>query len=543
MAARSLEDYCSAAHDLIQRDQCKEAIVICRRILLRHPLHVRAYTILGEACLAIGEHAEAANLFRRVLGADPENAIAYAGLGVIYEERGLLEEATWQMERAFELTPYNAGVRATLSGLYAQLDVTPRRRLKLTRAALARCYARGRLYPKAIGELREIVQDEPDRVDLRVSLAEALWHDEQYEAADAVCQGILNLASNCLKANLILGEICLRDKKREDQGRAHLERAQRLDPENRVAQQVFGDRSPLPPRIVPLIPRKELKEEPLPLPEELLPGERLATVEDLLRSGETKAPAEPLVPSKEEPAGVTEALEEAPTIEGTTPRAEPSLPPSDLPTPLEEEIEILQAEKLSVLAEEVSPVAVMEEVHTRGAELALPAEGVDKELIESTGLLVEEPASETILEEIEILPEEEVLLTAPIEAAPRKVEEGREESEREQVYAAYLDRIKGDPADYPARLELARAYGQDERGEEALAQYAELIRSRSGLLTEATEDLEALIESFPRYRRARELLGDAYLEADRFSDALESYQSLLGAAEQGSEERPESEAS
>jgi len=556
MTARSLEDYCSAAHDLIQRGQCKEAIAICRRVLLRYPLHVRSYVVLGEACLAMGEHAEAANLFRRVLGADPENAIAYAGLGVIYEERELLEEATWQMERAFELTPYNTGVRETLSALYAQLDTVPRRRLKLTRAALARCYARGRLYPKAIGEFHAILQDEPDRLDLRVSLAEALWHNEQYEMADAVCRGILELAPNCLKANLIMGEICLRDREREEQGRAYLQRAQRLDPENLVAQAIFGERSPLPPRIVPLAPREKPKEEPAPLPEELLPGEKLATVEELLHLDEARAPTTA--------EGVTEAAaEEAEMgIESAVPEAEPTPPPAtDLLPPLEETAEP------PILIAKVPPVSVVEELRISEEEpLTVAKELAEGEREAESTPLIERVPAEKVRGEVEILPEAESLAVSEIPSAeiglsetpgiekipitptgeaPRKVRKKKKRGRRrrKRVYAAYLARIKEDPKDYLARLELARTYHQDEQIEEALTQYAELIRARSGpdLLEEAIMDLQALVESSPGHRKARELLGDAYLKANRFSEALESYRMLLETLEQEGQARPESE--
>ena len=124
----------------------------------------------------------------------------------------------------------------------------------MTRGALGRTYLRGQLCPKAIGELSELIADEPHRLDLRVALAEAYWRDGQYEAAEAMCQGILVDLPHCLKANLILGQIWLNTEK-DEEARALLQRAQALDPDNTTAQAILGPRSPLAPRIarLPLI--------------------------------------------------------------------------------------------------------------------------------------------------------------------------------------------------------------------------------------------------------------------------------------------------
>ena len=142
MSEHSLRARYEKARRLLRAGQYDRAVAHCRVLLMLYPKYVPAYTIMGQAYLAKGEHAEAANLFRRTLGADPEATIPYAGLGLIYEERGLLEEAIWQLERAFELAPQNKEIRASLLDLYTQRDATPLSRVKLTRAGLARMYAR-----------------------------------------------------------------------------------------------------------------------------------------------------------------------------------------------------------------------------------------------------------------------------------------------------------------------------------------------------------------------------------------------------------------
>jgi tetratricopeptide (TPR) repeat protein len=264
MADLTLRGQHQEAQTLVNAGRAREAAAICDRILQSFPRHIPTYSTLGQAYLGMGDHEEAANLFRRVLSADPEHALAYASLGAIYLERGLVEEAIWQMERALELSPRNGEIRRELRDLYGRLGSARLGRIKMTRAALARSYLRGQLFSKAIGELRELVGQAPHRYDLRVALAEALWLDRSREECAVVCQGVLGDLPNCLKANLLLGQIWL-NTGRDEQGRALLQRSQVLDPDNTLAQAIFGEHSPLPPRISRL-PFQAEDAPPLDLP-------------------------------------------------------------------------------------------------------------------------------------------------------------------------------------------------------------------------------------------------------------------------------------
>lgn len=244
MAEITLHEYCEEAKELIRADSYDQAIAICRHILKQFPKHIVAYRLMGEASLEKGDYVEAANLFKRVLSADLENVVVYVGLGIVYDEEGALEEAIWELERAFELSPGNAEIRGELQRLYGRRDGTPPPKLKLTPAALARLYLREGLYERAIDELRGVLEEDPDRADIQSTLAEALWWSDQRREASEVCEEILEKFPNCLKASLILGEIFL-NSDRGDEGRALIRTAQAMDPENLVAQDLFRDRSPL----------------------------------------------------------------------------------------------------------------------------------------------------------------------------------------------------------------------------------------------------------------------------------------------------------
>lgn len=264
MVDLSLRGQSEAANRLLQAGDLLAALAICRRILEAFPQHVRTYLLLGQIYFHLGQGEVAADLWRRVLSADPENAAAWAGLAKLSAQRGLWDEARRQWALAAELAPGDAEIVQELRRLGQAHGTGPLARRQMSRAALARIYLRGQWYGQAVRELRALVTERPQRWDLRVALAEALWRDTRLADAEAVCRGILAELPYCLKANLILGQILLTGA-HDEEGRACLQRAQALDPENTVAQTLFGARSPLPPRLARL-PWREEDAPPLELP-------------------------------------------------------------------------------------------------------------------------------------------------------------------------------------------------------------------------------------------------------------------------------------
>jgi len=497
MSENSLRAHCDKAREQLRAGEYDRAINYCRALLALYPRYVPAYTIMGEAYLAKGEHAEAANLFRRTLGADPEATIPYAGLGLIYEERGLLEEAIWQLERAFELAPHNKEIRASLLDLYTQRDATPLSRIELTRAGLARIYARGHLYPKAIGEFRDLLRKEPMRMDLRVALAEALWRDGRYGGATVVCQGILDLAPNCLKANLILGEIWLRDKDHEADGRGLLDQAQMLDPENAVAQRLFGDRSPLAARIVPVPPYviEEVGEVETVAEAKTAAEAEIAAQTEMAAQTEIAAEAEPLAAAEEVPEILTELVAEETSLDI-------SLPMEDIMTPLEEMAAMLRAESETLPGALVEPTSYLE--HWSDPTLGTPIQAGELSL---PGAPLKTPWKPAVEEE-----------TRDFYVSTSKPEVTRMENLRELVMA--------DPSDHSARLKFARAYWQDGQLDQALEEYRPIIAKSSDVLGRVINDLEEITSQRPDNLVARELLGAAYTQANRPQDALSIFQQL-----------------
>jgi tetratricopeptide (TPR) repeat protein len=391
VARVTLQEYCAEARSLIDQRAYDQAIAICRHILQRYPKHIRTYQVLGEACLEKGQLDEAADIFKRLLNqADPENFVAYAGLGVIKEEQGKFEEAIWFMERAFELAPNRDEVRNALRRLYGKRDGSEPARIKLNKAALSRLYARGGQYRQAIDEFRILLaaDENRDRVDLKVSLAETLWRDGRKEQAAELAREILQACPDCLKAILLLGAAQL-EKGRVEEGRTTLDRTRALDPENSVAQALFGDQSPLA-LVMVKIPRAVPAEPQVPL----------ATATEIAPPAEVEAPGNDALP------GLSAEPELEPEVAGETKvelEAESAL--EAIATPMEVEL----APPLPVVPEATLPLA---EVELAPAELTVPEVPAPSAAMEPVAPELTVPEAPTPLAEVEPVAPELIVLEA-----------------------------------------------------------------------------------------------------------------------------------
>lgn len=227
MAQITLSKYLRLIDELIDESRLAEAVAHSRHLLEQHPRHIDTYRRLGKALLEQGDYAGAVDIFQRVLSAMPADFVAHAGLAIVHKAGDRWKQALWHMERAFEVEPYNAAIRTELQELYGRRDGLAPARVELTRGALARLYVKGGLYQQAILELREMLAEEPERVDLKLLLAEAHWRAEERVEAAEQCEAILELLPDCIDAHAMLVDIMLATG---DTGSAmpHLERLQAL---------------------------------------------------------------------------------------------------------------------------------------------------------------------------------------------------------------------------------------------------------------------------------------------------------------------------
>ena len=72
------------------------------------------------------------------------------------------------MERAFEFQPSNQAIQDELKHLYGKRDGEEPQKIRLTRGALCRMYARGNQYRQAVAEIKSLLAESPDRADLEI---------------------------------------------------------------------------------------------------------------------------------------------------------------------------------------------------------------------------------------------------------------------------------------------------------------------------------------------------------------------------------------
>jgi tetratricopeptide (TPR) repeat protein len=205
MASMSLQAAYDQARQWLESNDLDQAVGLTQHILDHYPDNLEAYRILGEAHLANRQLDRAQESFERVLRSDPENIPAHVGLGITSERQGQIDRAVAEFEQALEIKPDMAELRSQLLRLYTEGWGSENAQLRLSRAGLARLYAKGHMLPQAISEFRQVIADQPGRFDSMVALAETLWRDGQEDDAMALCRDILAQRPESLKANLLLG--------------------------------------------------------------------------------------------------------------------------------------------------------------------------------------------------------------------------------------------------------------------------------------------------------------------------------------------------
>ena len=229
MAKIPLRAYNREIENLINRGQIDEAIGHCKHILRFFPKHIDTYRLLGKAFLEGQRYAEASDVLQRVLSTVPDDFISQIGMSIIREDEGNLDAAIWHMEHAFEVQPANAAVQGELRRLYGRRDGIEPPKVRLTRGALVRMYARGELYQQAIGEIRSALAEDPKRIDLEVILARMYFLTGMKVEATEVCSRLITKLPFCFEANRILSEV-LPETARAEDAKIYQQRVDAMDP-------------------------------------------------------------------------------------------------------------------------------------------------------------------------------------------------------------------------------------------------------------------------------------------------------------------------
>lgn len=260
MAQTTLRDRIQSIEDAISAGQIDDAMAHCQQILAHYPDALEIQRLLGEVYLAQGRFDEAQHTFDWILVNDPENVIAYCDRALICEHLSDIDTALDCYQQAYELSRGNSQIRREFNQLSARVG---QQEFMMSRAGLARLYMRGDLLTQAIQEWEAVLAASPDRLDARLGLLETYWREGMYDRAEQTASRILEEIPNCIKALLLLAHIT--SAFNLQRARELIQRAEILDPELLMAQELFNDLTASQPNdpFLPLI-----RKEPIALEEQ-----------------------------------------------------------------------------------------------------------------------------------------------------------------------------------------------------------------------------------------------------------------------------------
>ncbi|MEK6588302.1 MAG: tetratricopeptide repeat protein, partial [Chloroflexota bacterium] len=263
MPELSLRAYGKQIDELIEREKLEEAIAHCRHILQIYPKHLDTYRHLGKAYLEAKRYGDAADIFQRVLSAVPDDFVSHIGMAIVREDEGNLDAAIWHMERAFETNPANPAIQQEMKRLIGRRDGLEPHKVRLTRGALARMYSHGELYSQAVVELRSALQEDAERPDLQVLLADIYWQTDQRPEATSISNRILEKLPYCMVANRILAA-GLQASDRVEEAAVFHRRIAGLDPYAAFVESAMADPASVEPSAVTVERLEWQPGEPIP---------------------------------------------------------------------------------------------------------------------------------------------------------------------------------------------------------------------------------------------------------------------------------------
>src|SRR5713101_2546846 len=236
MAQIMLRDYLQQAEDALSSARIDDALASCQHVLTHFPGSLEAQRLLGEIYLAQGHLEEAQQTFDWVLTSDPENVVAYCDRALISERLSDFDTALDCYQQAYELSRGNSQIRQEFNQLSTRVG---QQEFMFSRAGLARLYMRGDLLTQAIQEWEAVLSASPERLDERTGLLETYWHEGTYDKVEQLAARILREIPTCLKALLLLAHVTFTYK--PEQSKELIKRAEALDPELVMAQELFSD--------------------------------------------------------------------------------------------------------------------------------------------------------------------------------------------------------------------------------------------------------------------------------------------------------------
>ncbi len=225
----ALRNYHRNVELLIEKHDIETATSHCINILEKFPKDIETYRKLGKIFLEKPDIRIAEEIFNIILSVLPDDFVANVGLSFIAEQDKRWDDAIKFMEYAFEIQPANESLQDELKRLFKKRDGFEPPKIKLTRGALIKMYARSNLYEQAIAEIRLGLYEKPNRIDYKLTMANMLWQSGKHIEAIQTCVEVISQLSYCWEANRILYQAFL-DFNTEDSDNYYQDRLVELDP-------------------------------------------------------------------------------------------------------------------------------------------------------------------------------------------------------------------------------------------------------------------------------------------------------------------------
>ena len=236
MAKTTFFEYLQNTEDAISSGRITDAMANCQHILSYFPDALEAQRLLGEVYLAQGQLEEAQQTFDWILVNDPENVVVYCDRALTSERLSDIDTALDCYQQAYELSRGNSQIRQKFNQLSSKVG---QQEFMFSRAGLARLYMRGDLLTQAEQEWEAVLNASPERLDARAGQLETCWREGTYDKVEKLATQILEEVPTCLKALLLLAHVT--STFNLERSKELLQRAESLDPELVMAQELFSD--------------------------------------------------------------------------------------------------------------------------------------------------------------------------------------------------------------------------------------------------------------------------------------------------------------
>ena len=225
----TLNAYIERIENMIRQGRMDEAIAHAAHVLQFYPKNAAVYRNMGRALMRQQRYEEAGEIFRRLLAAIPDDFSSHYQLSIIYENENRPDASLWHIERAFDVQPGSTQVNDRLRELYKKFRDVDVDKIQLTAGAVANQYVKAGMHAEALELLDRTLKKVPDRADLQLIKARALWSNDDHVEAAEVALDVINSYPFAVDANRIMTELWLEAERPSDAQR-YLSRVEAIDP-------------------------------------------------------------------------------------------------------------------------------------------------------------------------------------------------------------------------------------------------------------------------------------------------------------------------